>query len=162
MSNGTDIPNVLKFGVTAMYVTEPAGALAPINVIAKDEAFKLSCDFYIDRWLGKGLNNLKFPPTNQQVLEYNVNFYADKVGTGPNYDFPVGTDSKHITCITGQYSYGPAETSITIPPNTMVPGTYELTCVVKMSPIGGGSSGFPSHVLGFIEGPMIDIYDPAP
>jgi hypothetical protein len=161
MGQGTDIPNILKFDVTVLNVTEPAPSLQPSTIIPRNSAFTLSADFYIDRWLGTGLNNQK-DQQNKPVNEYNVTYYAESIGPGPEYKFPLGPASvtQVVTCIPGQYSYGAALTSYTVPANTMDEGTYRLTCVVKMSPVGGGSTGFPLHVIGFVEGPMIDIYIP--
>ena len=56
----------------------------------------------------------------------------------------------------------PRKRSYTVPANTMQEGEYKLTCRVKMSPVAGpgGASGFPWHVIGFVEGPTIEIYIP--
>jgi hypothetical protein len=165
MSGGTDIPGILEFRATAMHVEEQTGApgvFADTTVLARDKAFFMSADFFIDRWLGKGLNDL--PPVGPSVFEYNVTYYAESIGPGAEYKFPAGPASvtHAIACIKNQYSYSPAQTRITIPANTMQEGEYRLTCRVKMSPIAGplGSQGFPWHVVAFVEGPTITVYQP--
>jgi hypothetical protein len=156
-----ELPGFLTFDVTAMNVTEPAGAFGPTTIIPRNQAFTLSTDFKIDGWIGKGLNDL--PPVGPPVFEYNVTYYAESIGPGPDYKFPPGppTVTLSVACIKNQYSYGAAQSSYTVPANTMQEGTYKLTAMVKMSPIATpGGQGFPWHVLGFVEGPMIDIYIP--
>jgi hypothetical protein len=160
MSGQPNFPGFITFDVTAMGVTEPLGAWAPSTIIPRNEAFTLSSNFNIAGVFGKGLNDL--PPVGPPVFEYNVTYYAESIGPGIDYKFPPGpaTITLTIGCIRTQYSYAAPQTSYTVPANTLNAGTYKLTCVVKMSPLGGGSAGFPWHVVGFTEGPMIDIYEP--
>ena len=157
-----ELPGFLTFNVTAMKVTEPAGAFGPTTIIPRNQAFTLSTEFNIDGWIGKGLNDL--PPLGAPVFEYNVTYYAESMGPGIDYKFPPGPASvtHTIACIKGQYAYNAAQSSYTVPANTMQEGEYKLTCRVKMSPVAGpgGAGGFPWHVLGFVEGPTIEIYIP--
>jgi|WetSurMetagenome_2_1015567.scaffolds.fasta_scaffold03521_7 hypothetical protein len=155
----------LHFDVTGFYVSEqiPPG-FAPTTIIPKGSPFTLSCDFNIGGGIGEGLNNLN---VGGPVFEYNVTYYADVIGPGTDYKFPPGPAnvSHSIICIPGTYAYGPAQTSWTVPANTMNAGTYKLSCVVKMSPADRppnppSTQGVPLHVIGFVEGPMIDIYEP--
>jgi hypothetical protein len=157
MSNGTAIPpNILEFRATAMHVTEPPPSLADATVIPRNTSFVLSCDFFIGGWLGMGLNDLP------GVFEYNVTYYAEHEGPGDDYKFPLGGPaiSLAIPCIPGTYSYGPAQTSFTVPANAMQEGEYELKCRVKMSPAGGGQTGPPFHVVASVSGPDITLYQP--
>jgi hypothetical protein len=154
----------LHFDVTALYVSEtiPPG-FAPATIIPRNSPFALGVDFNIGGGIGEGLNNLQ---VGTPVFEYNITYYADIIGPGTDYKFPPGPAnvSLAVTCIQNQYAYGPPQTSYTVPANTMAAGTYKLSCVVKMSPVnppgGPSTTGFPGHVIGFVEGPMIEIYEP--
>jgi hypothetical protein len=152
----------ISFDVTGLSVTELPPSIAPASIIPRDGSFVLSAAFNIDGIFGKGFNDMP-PALGPPQYEYNVTYYAESMGpAGPDYKFPPGpaTTTHAIPCVRGQYSYAAPQTSYTVPANTMDEGTYKLTCVVKMSPIGSGSQGFPLHVVGFVEGPMIDIYIP--
>jgi hypothetical protein len=155
----------LHFDVTALHVSEqvPPG-FAPATIIPRNSPFALSADFNIGGSIGEGFNN--FQLGGAPVFEYNVTYYADVVGPGTDYKFPPGpANITHtITCISGTYAYGPVQTRWTVPANAMAAGTYKLSCVVKMSPVNPpgapSTQGIPLHVIGFVEGPMIDIYEP--
>jgi len=162
MSGQPQFPGFITFDVTGMGVTEPSGAWTPSTVIPRNQPFTLSCTFQIGELFGRGLNDL--PPTGPPVFEYNVTYYAESLGPGPDYKFPVGNANVTLAvgCIRGQYSYGSAETSFTVPANTLQANSYELSCRVKMSPAAPPpvSAGFPWHVTGFVQGPTIDVYEP--
>lgn len=149
------------FDVTEMGVTEPSGAFTPSTIIPRNGEFTLACRFSIREIFGVTLND--DPPLGgDPIYEYNVTYYAERIGPGPDYKFPPGPQAVTlaIPCIRGQYAYGPPQTEFTVSPNTMQPGDYQLSCHVKMSPVGGGSTGTPWHVAGFVQGPMINIYQP--
>jgi hypothetical protein len=114
----------------------------------------LSAQFAVDYVFGKGLNDLIVG--GLPVFEYNVTYFAESIGPGTEWSGSPGA----VSCILNQYSYGAPQTSLTVSAMSLTPGTYRTTCVVKMSPRGGGSGGFPFHVVGFVEGPMIEIYQP--
>jgi hypothetical protein len=155
MSGQPNVPGWFTFNVTSIDVEEVAGptTFTPSTIIPRNGTFKLGANFEIGEVFGRGMNDLATP--SGQVFEYNVSYFAQMIG-GPAYkQFPLAVKS-----IVGTYSYGPLQTSYTVPPNTMDAGTYKLTCMVKMSPVGGGSGGFPWHVTGFVDGPMIEIFLP--
>jgi len=149
----------IAFDVTAMNVTEPTavpGIFRPSVVIPRSGTFTLSCDFNIGGPVGVGIQDSLSGTT--MVNEYVIRYYAESIGVGPDYNFPLTpapNDWKHLTCILSQYIYGSAETSYTVPANTMDPGLYRTGCIVKMVQItGGGTLG----ITGFVEGPTIEIY----
>lgn len=161
MNGQPQVPGIITFNVTQMGVTEPSGAWAPSTIIPRNQQFTLGCRFNIGELFGKGLNDLP-PGAGSPVFEYNVTYYAESVGPGPDYKFPPGaaTVTHTIPCVKNHYNYAPPETNYVVGPNTLQAGSYQLSCRVKMSPLGGGSTGFPWHVTGFVQGPMIDIYEP--
>lgn len=156
MSNGiTDIPNILLFKVTSMHTKEVPPVIEDQITLPRNKPFFLSADFQIDRWLGIGLNDLTVGGV--PVFEYNVTWYSESIGPGPDYKFPTGPPSvtHAVACIPGQYTY---HTEFQVPANAMDEGEYELMCRVKMSPAGGGATGFPWHVVGSVRGPDISYY----
>jgi hypothetical protein len=108
----------------------------------------------IDYVFGKGLNDLVVG--GLPVFEYNVSYFAESIGPGSEWN----GSPPAVSCIGGNYTYDAPQTSLTVPAASLTDGTYRITCVVKMSPRGGDSTGFPLHVVGFAEGPMIEIYTP--
>ncbi|MBI5580256.1 MAG: hypothetical protein HY895_13980 [Deltaproteobacteria bacterium] len=144
----------ISFNVTGLTVTEPPPTLAPSTIIPRTGSFVMSAQYAIDFVFGKGLNDLIVG--GLPVFEYNVTYFAESIGPGAEWS---GTPPA-ISCILGNYTYGAPQTSLTVSAMSLTPGTYRTTCVAKMSPRGGGSGGFPFHVVGFVEGPMIEIYQP--
>jgi hypothetical protein len=144
----------ISFDVTGLTVTEPSPTLAPATIIPRTGSFVLSAQFAIDYVFGKGLNDLFIG--GLPVFEYNVSYFAESIGPGSEWS----GSPPAVSCILGNYAYGAPQTSLTVPAGGLTAGTYRTTCVVKMSPRGGGSGGFPFHVVGFVEGPMIEIYNP--
>jgi hypothetical protein len=153
MPGTPNIPGILTFDVSSMTVLEsPIPPVpTPREIVRKDQPFTLRSNFAVDGLIGRGMNDLLFGTEN--VLEYNVTYYAEKVGTGPDWDSPMLT----IVCQTGTYSYGGPATDVIVPADTLELGNYKLTCIVKISPRTPGSSGFPFLVTGFVEGPMIAV-----
>lgn len=146
---------LLEFRVTNMGVTEPTPqAIRPFTIIPVNQPFRLNSGFEIGGWLGEGLNNLQVG--GNSILEYNVIYFTERIGAGGG----IQRSPAAIPCQPMNYTYGSPDTDLVVPANTLLPGTHRLTCVVKMSPAGGGSAGFPWHVTGFVEGPMIEIYQP--
>jgi hypothetical protein len=154
MSGQPQAPPWIAFDVTGLGVTEVAPSLAPVTIIPQNGSFILSAKFAIDYVFGKGLNDLIV--AGLPVFEYNISYYAESIGPGSEW---AGAPPA-LNCIAGQYTYDAPQTSMTVSASSLTPGVYRITCVVKMSPRGGGSGGFPFHVVGFAEGPMIEIYQP--
>jgi len=156
MSGQPNVPGYFIFDVTSLDVAEQTGPMVfePSTIIPRNGTFKLSANFKISEVFGKGMNDLT--TSAGQVFEYNITYFAQMIGGSAAYKWTPPA----LTCITGTYDYGPAQTGYTVLPNAMVAGNYKLTCTVKMSPVGGGSTGFPWHVTGFVDGPMIEIYEP--
>lgn len=144
----------IAFDVTGLTITEPPPSLAPNTIIPNTASFVLSAKFVIDHVFGKGLNDLIVG--GLPVFEYNVTYFAESIGPGAEWS----GSPPAVSCILGNYTYASPQTSLTVSAMSLTPGTYRTTCVVKMSPRGGGSGGFPFHVVGFVEGPMIEIYQP--
>ena len=154
MSGQPQAPPWITFDVTGLNVTEPAPSLAPRTIIPQNTPFVLSARFVIDFVFGKGLNDLVVG--GLPVFEYNISYYAESIGPGIEWN---GAPPA-VACIGGTYTYDAPLTNHTVPAMSLTPGTYRITAVVKMSPRGGGAGGFPFHVVGFAEGPMIEIYQP--
>jgi hypothetical protein len=156
MSGQPNVPGYLIFDVTKLEVEEQTGTTTfePSTIIPRDATFKLSANFKIGETFGKGMNDLT--TSAGQVFEYNISYYAQMIGGNQSYKW----QPPALTCVTDTYEYKAPQTSFTVNPNTMAVGNYKLTCTVKMSPVGGGSTGFPWHVTGFVDGPMIEIYEP--
>jgi hypothetical protein len=154
MSGQPQAPPWITFDVTGLTVAEPPPSLAPRTIIPRTGSFVLSARFVIDHVFGKGLNDLVV--AGLPVFEYNVSYFAESIGPGSEWS----GSPPAVSCIVGNYTYDAPQTSFTVPAMSLTPGTYRITCVVKMSPRGGGSGGFPFHVVGFAEGPMIEIYNP--
>jgi hypothetical protein len=144
----------ISFNVTGLTVTEPPPTLTPSTIIPTTGSFVLSAQYVVDYVFGKGLNGLIVG--GLPVFEYNVTYFAESIGPGSEWR----QSPPAVSCILGNYTYGAPQTSLTVSAMSLTPGTYRTTCVVKMSPRGGGSAGFPFHVVGFVEGPMIEIYQP--
>jgi hypothetical protein len=148
-------PN-FTFDVTAMNSTEAWPAWAPATIIARGDAFTLSCDFHMDGPTGRGIQDAISGTT--MVYEYLIRYSAESIGPGAEYRFPLTpapNDWKHVTCIQGQYFYDKTQTNFTVPGNTMDPGLYRTGCIVKMVQITGGTT---LGVTGFVEGPTIEIF----
>jgi hypothetical protein len=152
--NGFDHAPWITFDVTGMSVTEPPPSLSPATLIPNNRPFVLSAKFTIDYPFGKGLNDLVV--AGQPVFEYNITYFAESIGPGSEWK----ASPAAILCIPGTYTYDAPLTSLTVPPLTLAEGPYRLACTVKISPRGGGTTGFPLHVTAFVEGPMIEIYVP--
>ena len=153
--NGQPQTNLVTFDVTAMGVTETAPpGFQPFTIIPIDQPFRLHADFNIGGLIGRGLNDLQV--NGQAVFEYNLTYYSERVGPGGG----IVSSPSPVPCQMGNYSYTAPATQLIVPANSLAEGNHRLTCVVKMSPVGGGSTGFPWHVTGFVEGPMIEIYRP--
>jgi hypothetical protein len=154
MSGQPQAPPWISFNVTGLTVTEPPPTLTPSTIIPTTGSFVLSAQYVVDYVFGKGLNDLIVG--GLPVFEYNVTYFAESIGPGSEWR----QSPPAVSCILGNYTYGAPQTSLTVSAMSLAPGTYRTTCVVKMSPRGGGSAGFPFHVVGFVEGPMIEIYQP--
>ena len=154
MSGQPQAPPWIAFDVTGLSVTEVGPSLAPVTIIPRTGSFILSAKFAIDYVFGKGLNDLIV--AGLPVFEFNISYYAESIGPGSEWS---GAPPA-VSCIAGTYIYDAPQTSMTVSAMTLTPGVYRITSVVKMSPRGGGSGGFPFHVVGFAEGPMIEIYQP--
>lgn len=153
--NGQPQTNIVTFNVTALGVTETAPpAFQPWTIIPRDQPFRLHADFNIDGLIGRGLNDLQFG--GQPVFEYNLTYYSERIGRGGGIE----RSPAPVPCQLGNYSYTAPVTELIVPANSLRAGNHMLTVVVKMSPTGGGSGGFPWHITGFVEGPMIEIYQP--
>lgn len=77
---------------------------------------------------------------------YQIRYYVDQIGG------PVNTllATRNGNTVGGQLVYGPANTQVTIPPNTLNAGTYKLTVVVSFN-------GAPP-MTGFAEGPVVEVF----
>jgi hypothetical protein len=154
MSGQPQAPPWISFDVSGLSVTEVAPSLAPVTIVPQNGSFVLSAKFAIDYVFGKGLNDLIV--AGLPVFEYNISYYAESIGPGTEWS---GAPPA-LNCIAGQYTYDAPQTSLTVSASGLTPGVYRITSVVKMSPRGGGAGGFPFHVVGVAEGPMIEIYQP--
>jgi hypothetical protein len=157
MSGQPNVPGWFIFDVTSIDVQEPAGpgVFQPSTIIPRTGPFQLIANFSISELFGRGMNDLVV--SGNPVFEYDVRYFAQMIGGSSSYKLPV-SGPHTISCISGTYSYGSAQTTILVPANTLDVGTYTLTCTVKMAPLGMGGVGFPWHVTGFVVGPMIEIY----
>jgi len=126
-----------------------------MTIIPRTGSFVLSAKFTIDYVFGKGLNDLAFGGV--PAFEYNISYYAESIGPGTEWS---GTLVPSLPCIAGTYSYDAPQTNMTVSASVLTDGVYRITCVVKMRPRGSGSGGYPFHIVGFAEGPMIEIYTP--
>ena len=144
----------ITFDVTKLTVTEPPPTLAPITIIPRTGSFVLSAQFAIDYVFGKGLNDLIVG--GLPVFQYEVSYFAESIGPGPEWS----GSPPPVSCILGNYAYGAPQTSLAVSAMSLAPGTYSITCTVKMSPRGGSSGGSQFPVVGSVEGPMIEIYPP--
>jgi len=157
MSGQPNVPGWFTFDVKSMDVLEPSvpGVFLPSTIIPRTGPFQLIANFEIGELFGKGANDLV--ASGNPVFEYDVRYFAQMIGGSSSYRLPTAGPLA-IRCIPNTYSYGSAQTNILVPPNTLDLGTYELTCTVKMCPVGGGGQGFPWHVTGFVGGLMIEVY----
>jgi hypothetical protein len=100
--------------------------------------FRLSTDWVLGGTFAPFIVGLAVP--------YTITYYAEQLG-GPN-DSALAVVA--TSTIAGQLSYGAAETTATIPANTLVPGTYKLTTVISF----GGAP----PMTAFFEGQVVQVF----
>ncbi len=133
----------ITFDVTGLHVTEMGATppvLTPHTIIPRGTAFRVSTDFTFGGALAAWLTALG--------LTWEAKFYCESIGPGPEVDL----GSVSGATVAGTLAYGAPDTDCPVAAGIADPGTYKLTCIVKI----GGVAG-PSPITGFIEGPMIQI-----
>jgi hypothetical protein len=84
-----------------------------------------------------------------QLVEYKVHYYFEGMGQATEGELPPVPAPPKKT-VAGKLIYGPPETSLLVPANTLKPGLYKLTAVVTFE-------GNPP-MTAFTEGPIIEIF----
>jgi len=128
--------NAIGIDCTQLNVADPSGV--PSNlIIAQADPFELSAQFELGGNFAPWIVGLAVP--------FTITYFVDQFG---------GLNDRQIASVpgntvAGQLKYNTA-TRVTIPANTLPPGTYKPTVVVSF----GGNP----PMTGFCEGPVIQIF----
>jgi hypothetical protein len=122
---------------TALSVVDDDGVPSGL-ILDKSVQFRLSADWQLSGTFASFIVGLS--------VAYTVTYFAEQLG-GPN-DSTLAVVATNT--IPGQLSYGAAETTAIIPPNTLSPGTYKLTTVISF----GGAP----PMTAFFEGQVVEIF----
>ena len=127
----------ISIDCTSLNVIDDDGVPSGI-ILDKSVQFRLSTDWALSGTFASFIVGLSVP--------YTITYFAEQLG-GPN-DSALAVVATNT--IPGQLAYGAAQTSATIPANTLVPGTYKLTVVISF----GGSP----PMTAFTEGSVVEVY----
>jgi hypothetical protein len=129
-------------------VLDPSGSPSPL-IIKNTDPFKVAMEFTI-----------LSPLVPLGCLPYEVKYFAESIGKGPEYD--LGTVAKQTQA--GQYTYNattPAgyETVLDVPAGTIDPGVYRLAATVffKLACLPN-TPPTPYGMTAYSEGPAIQVY----
>lgn len=135
-------PAVLEFNVTNLEVFEPAGAVGPAIIIPTGSSFDIAVTFD-----GAGLSWTPYEVPPLGPIAFDINYYAEGFGVGaPEVDLGVVHGS--LSAAGGPYT-NPL-TRLTVPANTLLPGVYNMSCLVTFPAVPG--------MTGFYEGLIIQVY----
>ena len=131
----------VTWNISRLYVEEPAGAIAPAEVLSGANPFEVKVDFS-----GSGAAWTVFEMSG---TAYTANFHFERLGGAGS---GVGTPEYDSPAVPG--TLGPVATATytaahTVPANTLTPGVYRLSCLIDMGPGSG--------VIGFEEGLVISV-----
>jgi hypothetical protein len=129
-------------------VLDPSGSPSPL-IIKSTDPFKVAMEFTI-------LSPLVCIP----LLSYEVKYFAESIGEGPEYN--LGTVTKQTQA--GQYTYNattPAgsETVLDVPADKMDAGVYRLAATVSFKlACPPNTPPTPYGMTAYSEGPAIQVY----
>jgi hypothetical protein len=121
------------------------------NIIRTDQDWGVKVDWEMKGVLALFLNE-----------EFQVRFFLESMGPGQEYQLPVPLPARVSTLAAVLDMTVPSRTyseTITIDHTTtpIAPGTYKLTITLQLF---DSSTGTPYPVAGFVEGPMVQFYNP--
>jgi hypothetical protein len=131
---------------TPLEVLDPSGIKSAL-IIKSTDPFKVAMEFNI-------LSGLV--PLGPH-LSYEVKYFAESIGPGPEYDLgAVGKPTK-----AGQVTYNAttpvgSETVRDIPAGTLADGVYNLGAIVSFKQDGATPTPYPMTV--YVAGPAIQVY----
>jgi hypothetical protein len=119
--------------IDRFYVTEPAGADAPAEIIPLNAEFDVKVEFDGTGGAWLALENAK--------ADYEVKFYAEGIGLNA-LEIDLGME-------TGTLGSGPYTVTRNVAAGIGTEGVYRLGCLIRISP--------PSNVVGFEENLLISV-----
>jgi hypothetical protein len=139
MPGQPQIPGVLVFDCDDLKITTNPGTWDPSVIVGINEQFHLGATFKGSGGIWTGLKN--------QATQYKVSYFAEGIGKAATEADLMPT---RVGNLTNADVYGPSDTQVTIPGNTLVPGVYRIACVVTFT-------GWPG-VTGYYEDLVIQVY----
>ncbi|GAB4280194.1 MAG: hypothetical protein Kow0080_32880 [Candidatus Promineifilaceae bacterium] len=135
-------PGNLLSGQAVAAVRDPNGINPPNNIIQTDDTCFIDVRWHI---VGAAAGFLGG--------EWKVTVYYESIGGGPEGQFPSQTVPLSAAPATQHRDYS---TTITVPAGTLPPGAYRLVTLINYSNLG-----VPQEMAAFVEGPIMQVYDPS-
>lgn len=149
-SNANDYQGTME---AATYEVTPPGTIITSRIIRSDQSWGVKVD-----WEMHG------PVAEWQDAEFRVHVLLESMGPGTEYDLPIA-GPKTVATLDGSLTYpGGVATrtytaDIALSPGDVELGTYLVVTVIQMFE---RSSGNPTPIAGFAQGPMIQVFKPRP
>lgn len=135
--------------MTAVAFEGPGPQFLPKNVIRSDQNWGIKVDWEVEGALVDWLD-----------ATFHVTAHLESIGPGPEYTLP----TIEVPTLSVPLSGGPAakreySQNIDIAPGEVQAGIYKIVTTLQLYE---AASGNPTPVAGFVEGGMIQIFDPGP
>lgn len=132
---------VLHFDVTALEISETAHPIwEPSMIVSRTAPFNLACSFQ-----GSGI---VWQWIKAWGITFRVSYHAEGIGFNAS---EVDLGSVNGTTSAAKDVYGPADTTLTVPPGRLNPGVYKVACVVTFDNAPG--------LTGFFDTLVIQVYE---
>jgi hypothetical protein len=140
----TPFPAVLSGNIVSL-VTDPTAPATPQTIIEKDAPWRVAVDW-----------NLSGPLAPFMAGEFTVKTYVEDIA-GTTFDGQIGP-----TMVVNLNEAAPTNNrqyhrDFIIPAATVPVGVYRLTTILTYANLG-----VPMELAGFVEGPLVQIYNAAP
>ena len=137
-------------GTMATHTFEGPGPIfSPKNVIRSDQNWGVKVDWQVTGPLVEWLD-----------AEFRLNVYLESIGTGPEFDLPtvvVATLSMPVVVDGAGVKSRTYSQNVDIAAGTIPAGVYKIATTLHLYE---RATGNPTPIAGFVEGRMVNIFDP--